>query len=126
MNEPIRWLLSKLTDRIFGLIAGSLLREATTHVVLREAEQQDQLENLARQYEEEGKQHLADRLRSASRELTESEAGAQIYQNLDGDLLPQRLLPGEIPSTPAKPRSRRTRRKSPSQPSSSSEDGQHE
>ncbi len=64
MTNPIRFLFERLTERIFGLIGSNIGNAVSACRVACEAEQQSALEDLARKYESEGKQQLADQIRS--------------------------------------------------------------
>jgi len=64
MTNPIRFLFERLTERIFGVIGSNIGTAVSTYRVACQAEQQSVLEDLARKYEAEGKQLLADQLRT--------------------------------------------------------------
>ena len=70
MTNPIRFLFERLTERVFGIIGSSIGNAVSACRVACEAEQQSVLEDLARKYEAEGKQLLADRLRLQAGAIT--------------------------------------------------------
>jgi len=99
MNNPIRFLFDRLTERIFGIIASSAGSAASACRAANEAQQQSLLEDLARQYEADGKQQIADRLRSqaASIEcLDPASDGASVLDRIGCDVATP-SLPGTPP-----------------------------
>lgn len=63
MNSIFKQFLDKLSERIFSLIGSSIGTAASTYHAVNQTEQQSLLEDLARRYESEGKEDLADYLR---------------------------------------------------------------
>jgi len=63
MNSLLQLFFAKLSEHLFSLIGGSVATQATAYRAIAQAEQQSLLEDLARQYEAEGKQDLANHLR---------------------------------------------------------------
>ena len=63
MNSLFKQFLDKLGERIFSLIGSSIGTAASTYHAVNQTEQQSLLEDLARRYESEGKDDLADYLR---------------------------------------------------------------
>lgn len=69
MNKLLDAFLNGLRDRIVGSVASLIGSTFSTFRAAQEAEQQSFLEDLARRYEAEGKQALAEQLRSRARHL---------------------------------------------------------
>ncbi len=117
MNNPVRLLFDQLTERLFGIIVSSAGNAASACRAANEAQQQSVLEDLARHYESEGKQSIADRLRlQASRIECDDPAseGARLLAQLDGNTATPSLpvaLPGKR-SPQKKTRSKRHSRRS--------------
>lgn len=63
MNSLIKLFLDKLSERIFSLLGSSIGSAASTYHAIEQAERQSLLEDLARQYESDGKAELAAQLR---------------------------------------------------------------
>ncbi len=85
MDNPIRFLFEKLTERIFGIIGSNIGTSLSTCRAACEAEQQNLLEDLARKYEAEGKQKLADQLRLQAARITGTDPasdGAHVLETL--------------------------------------------
>jgi hypothetical protein len=114
MTNPIRFLFERLTERIFGLIGSNLGNAVSACRVACEAEQQSALEDLARKYEAEGKQLLADRLRLQAAAITSSDPasdGASVLDHLGCNAVTPSLT--EIkPEEPAPRQTPRRKRRS--------------
>jgi hypothetical protein len=76
MNSLIKLFLDKLSERIFSLIGSSIGSAATTYHAVQQAEQQSLLEDLARQYESNGKLNLAAKLREQAATLANGDPAA--------------------------------------------------
>ena len=63
MNTVWKQFLDKISERVFSLIGSNIGAAASTYHAVHQAEQQSLLEDLARRYESEGKEELADYLR---------------------------------------------------------------
>jgi len=112
MNNPIRFLFDRLTERIFGIIASSIGNAASTCRAANEAQQQNLLEDLARQYEADGKQQIADRLRSQAasiESLDPASDGASVLDRIGCHTAAPGLpeIHPEAPGPQKKPRSKR-------------------
>lgn len=63
MSKLIRGFLERLRDRLTASFASLIGSTFTTFRTIHQVEQQSQLEDLARQYEADGKHNLAEQLR---------------------------------------------------------------
>ncbi len=115
MNSIFKQFLDKLSERIFSLIGSSIGTAASTYHAVNQTEQQSLLEDLARRYESEGKEDLADYLR---RQATLIAAGdpARDGQNILQQVLgiqdnPTRLLDAPAKEVESEMPPARTRRK---------------
>ena len=79
MLKGIQWFMERLVERVVPTVASSFMSTLQTMHVLGQAEQQDQIEEVARRYEAEGKTELAARLRRRSDELTSETPGESEY-----------------------------------------------
>jgi hypothetical protein len=70
MNNVIALFLERLADRLTALLAGLVSSRVEELHATIQAEQQSQLEDLARKYEAEGKPEIAETLRQRSLRLT--------------------------------------------------------
>lgn len=118
MNNPVRWFLERISERIVPLVGESLAGTLATMLSLGRAEQQNELEEAARRYEADGKPQIAQALRQQAARLATLDPAAEakrIQANLALDQdqpLPaiedQRAnAPGRVPdfaSAPAGPR----------------------
>lgn len=128
--NPIRVLFDRLTERLFGVISSHLGNAVSAYRIVCASEQQSQLEDLARQYEAEGKQQLADEVRAQAAAISGSDPGsdgARVLERLTGPT----QLPGlpEVSDSPPAPvaeprRPRRSRRCKPTEdPQAKQNDG---
>lgn len=117
MNSLIKLFLDKLSERIFSLIGSSIGTAASTYHAIQQAEQQSALEDLARQYESDGKPELAAKLREQAAVLGNGDpavTGKHILQQVTEQPSASGLRLG-APDQPAAPtqlpdRPRRSRR----------------
>ncbi len=131
MTNPIRFLYERLTERIFGLIASSIGNAVSVSRIACEAEQQSALEDLARKYEAEGKQQLADQLRTqaaAIQSLDPASDGAGVLNRL-GCAASTPGLPSmddSVPTSVKKPARKRRSRLSAPRPVEDGQDSSRE
>ena len=88
MLKGIQWFIERLIERIVPIIASSLSSTVETLHALGQAEQQSQLEEAARQYEQDGKTEIAAVLRQRATQLTSDNPASQalpMIENLAGD-----------------------------------------
>jgi hypothetical protein len=76
MNNVIALFLERLADRLTALLAGLVSSRVEELHATIQAEQQSQLEDLARKYEAEGKPEIAETLRQRSLRLTSANLAA--------------------------------------------------
>lgn len=116
MNSLFRIFMDRLAERIFAIIGSTVGTAASTCRAIAQAEQQSVLEDLARQYESEGKIALAENLRRQAAQISDADPagdGAAFFENLIGTEPGQALpgLPRDADSAgPAPSRTRRRRR----------------
>jgi hypothetical protein len=85
MNSLIKLFLDKLSERIFSLIGSGIGSAASAYHAIQQAEQQSRLEDLARDYESDGKPELAAQLRRQAASLANGDpcvAGQHILQQV--------------------------------------------
>lgn len=88
MLKGIQWFIERLIERIVPIIASSFSSTVETLHALGQAEQQSQLEEAARQYEQDGKADIAAILRQRATQLTSDNPASQalpMIENLAGD-----------------------------------------
>ena len=88
MLKGIQWFIERLIERIVPIIASSFSSTVETLHALGQAEQQSQLEEAARQYEQDGKTEIAAVLRQRATQLTSDNPASQalpMIENLAGD-----------------------------------------
>lgn len=113
MNPIMRLFLDKLSERVFSLLGSNIGTAATTYHAIQQAEQQSVLEDLAREYEADGKPELAAKLRQQATLIASGDPallGKQILtQVTEAEQAPLQIAKAESPSGSAsrKPRSRR-------------------
>ncbi len=115
MNSLFRIFMDRLAERIFAIIGSTVGTAASTCRAIAQAEQQSVLEDLARQYESEGKMALAENLRRQAAQISEADPagdGAAFLENLIGTEPGQALGLQRDADTagPAPSRTRRRRR----------------
>ena len=118
----VRRIIDTLAQRAVAIVGALLASRLETLTALEQAEQQDELEERARQFEKDGKAHLAEALRSRAARVDPDNPGAQgfsIIRQLEQDSS-EHVLPllqdnqntdassSEGPSTSTQPRRRRT------------------
>lgn len=85
MNKVVMTFLDRLTERLTALAAGLLSSRMARLHATAQAEQQSELEDLARRYESEGKPDIAATLRQRALGLTSANLaseGAELLQQL--------------------------------------------
>jgi len=116
MNSLIRHFLDAISERIFSLIGNSIGSAATTYHAASQAEQQSYLEDLARQYESEGKDDVAETLRKKAALLCNEDPASTgheiLHRVVDSRSDNNRLLSGSEDQRAGKLKPARTRRKS--------------
>ncbi|REJ90711.1 MAG: hypothetical protein DWQ35_16045 [Planctomycetota bacterium] len=102
MNKLLQTFLDRLRDRIVASVASVVGSTFSAFRLAQEAEQQSYLEDLARQYEADGKSQLAEQIRCRAKTLSMDDPTAEaqpVIQNLLADC---RTLPA-LQSSPASP-----------------------
>ena len=92
MNKLFSPFLDRLAERLAALLAGSISSRVEGLHATAQAEQQSQLEDLARRYEADGKLEIAATLRERALRLTSADLAAEaveVIQRLTDD--PPRL-----------------------------------
>ncbi len=114
MSNPLRFIFDQLTERLFGILVSNAGNAASACRAASEAQQQSLLEDLARHYESEGKQAIADRLRAQASGIECSDPageGAVVLGHLgSGATTP--ILPGIPPEKLASQKKTRSKRRS--------------
>ena len=85
MNKQALGFLDRLAERFAAVVAGLVSSRVEGMTAVAQAEQQSQLEDLARQYEAEGKPAIAESLRNRAARLTSSNLaseGLEVMQQL--------------------------------------------
>ena len=85
MNKHALGFLDRLAERFAAIVAGLVSSRVEGMTAVAQAEQQSQLEDLARQYEAEGKPEIAESLRNRAARLTSSNLaseGLEVMQQL--------------------------------------------
>jgi hypothetical protein len=82
MNNVIALFLERLADRLTALLAGLVSSRVEELHATIQAEQQSQLEDLARKYEAEGKPEIAETLRQRSLRLTSANLAAGAVESV--------------------------------------------
>ena len=93
MNKVISVFLDRLAERFTALLAGSMSARVEGLHAAAQAEQQSQLEDLARKYEADGKLEIAATLRERAVRLTSADLAAEaveVIQRVTDD--PMRLI----------------------------------
>jgi len=99
MSKVVSTFLDRLAERFTGLVAGLLSsRVAALHAVVQ-AEQQSQLEDLARKYEAEGKPEIARTLRDRTLRLTSTNLASEALQVMQQVTELPAGLPAPIPES---------------------------
>lgn len=106
--------MDRLTDRIFAIVGSTVGTAASTCRAIAQAEQQSTLEDLARQYEADGKPALAENLRRQAAQISNRDPasdGAAVLELMAG-IEPQQPLLGLPPESDCpEPPSKGTRRR---------------
>lgn len=124
MNKVVSHFLDRLAERFTALLAGVVSSRVESLHAAAQAEQQSDLEDLARKYEAEGKSEIAVTLRKRASGLTSSNLAAEaltVYQAVAGEPLhltgtvaaSQTELPGLPEFDQGASRSRNKRKASP-------------
>ena len=85
MNKHALGFLDRLAERFAAIVAGLVSSRVEGMTAVVQAEQQSELEDLARQYEAEGKPEIAESLRYRAARLTSSNLaseGLEVMQQL--------------------------------------------
>ena len=85
MNKQALGFLDRLAERFAAVVAGLVSSRVEGMTAVAQAEQQSQLEDLARQYEAEGKPAIAESLRNRAARLTSTNLaseGLEVMQQL--------------------------------------------
>ena len=93
MNKLISQFLDRLAERLTALLASSISSRVEGCHAADQAEQQSQLEELARKYEAEGKPDIADALRQRVLRLTSTDLVAEAAESIQRLTDDNRLLP---------------------------------
>ncbi len=102
MNNLIRTFLNSLHDRIIGSLSSVVGTTFSAFRTAHYAEQKSFLEDLARQYESEGKVQLAEQIRQQSENLNLEDPGTEalpVFRNVLADRNELPLLfdhPGQV------------------------------
>lgn len=105
MNKVVSLFLDRLAERFTALLAGVVSSRVESLHAAAQAEQQSELEDLARKYENEGKPEIAVTLRKRASGLTSSNLAAEaltVFQAVAGEPL---HLTGTVAAPPAELRS---------------------
>ena len=119
MNSVWKQFLDRVTERVFSLIGSNIATAASTYHAVHQTEQQSLLEDLARRYESEGKEELADSLRRHAALIPQGDPAREgqdiLLQVLSAPAAPSKLLESSAPEPEAEPpiRTRRRRRTAP-------------
>ncbi len=100
MNNVIALFLERLADRLTALLAGLVSSRVEELHATIQAEQQSQLEDLARKYETEGKPEIAETLRQRSLRLTSTNLAAGAVESIQQLASEPHKLTGPTVSTP--------------------------
>ncbi len=101
MNKVVAAFLDRLAERFTALVAGLLSsRVEGLHAVVQ-AEQQSQLEDLARKYEADGKPEIAQTLRERALRLTSTNLASEGLQVMQQVTEPPASLPAPSPESTA-------------------------
>lgn len=95
MLRSIQWIVERIAERFVPIIGSLFSSTMETFHAMGIAEQQNQLEETARQYEEQGKPEIAEALRRRAAKLGSDEPGSQGVRIVES-LTSQPLIP---PST---------------------------
>ena len=80
MNKLFSLFLDRLAERFAALLAGSISSRVEGLHAAAQADQQSQLEDLARKYEAEGKTEIAETLRQRATRLTSADLAAEAVE----------------------------------------------
>jgi hypothetical protein len=83
MNRMISSFLDRLVERFTAILAGVISSRVEGFQASAQAEQQSQLEDLARKYETEGKTEIAQSLRERALKLTSSDLAGEATEILE-------------------------------------------
>ena len=124
MHKLLHSFLDALRDRLVASVASIIGSTFSTYRTAQQAEQQSFLEDLARRYEAEGKQNLAEQVRCRASSLSLDDPASEALSVFQNVLEDQRSLPAltddsarlngqaakpELPAAPPA-KSRRTRK----------------
>ena len=77
MNRIVALFMDRLTERFTAIVAAMISSRVESLQASTQAEQQSQLEDLARQYEADGKPEIANTLRGRAERLTSSDLAGE-------------------------------------------------
>jgi hypothetical protein len=100
MSKLISALLDQLAERLTALVAGAVSSRVCGLQAVVQAEQQSELEDLARQYETDGKPEIAATLRQRAARLTNPDlAGeaSEVLRCVAREPFPTQALPHTLP-----------------------------
>jgi len=103
MNKVVSLFLDRLAERFTALLAGVVSSRVEGLHAAAQAEQQSQLEDLARGYDADGKPEVAQALRQRAARLTSCDLAGEaveVMQRVNAEV-PQ--LPGPHPVNPTRP-----------------------
>jgi hypothetical protein len=83
MNRPIASFLDRLVDRFTAILAGAISSRVEGFQAIAQAEQQSQLEDLARNYEVEGKTTIAQSLRERAARMTSTNLAGEAVEMIE-------------------------------------------
>lgn len=82
--KPINWISEKIISSVASLIGGLIISKAESETLKHQMNTLDELEETARQYESDGKLHLAQLLRDKISILSSSSPGQVSAQIAEG------------------------------------------
>jgi hypothetical protein len=100
MNNVVALFLERLAERLTALVAGLVSSRVEGLHAAVQADQQSQLEDLARKYEVEGKPEIAETLRERSLRLTSTNLAAPAVDSVQLLANEPLKLPGAVTSAP--------------------------
>lgn len=100
MNNVVALFLERLAERLTALVAGLVSSRVEGLHAAVQAEQQSQLEDLARKYEVEGKSEIAATLRERSLRLSSANLAATAVDSVQQLATEPLKLPGSVTSSP--------------------------
>jgi hypothetical protein len=96
----LRRVISSISERIVAIVGGVISAKIETIALLEEVEQQNEIENAARQLEEEGKLQLAAELRERAERIHGDNPAAQGFRIIEQLQTAERPASLMLPSQP--------------------------